>query len=608
VSPSSNKILLVVTSPPTCSFYGGFLGHLRETELNATLVSSPGELLDQVASQHGASRIAIPMQREISPLRDLISLYQMSRTMRQVSPGLVDVSTPKAGLLGGLAGWFAGVPCRVYTLRGLRLETTTGFKRALLWATEWISCRCAHRVVCISRSLGSRAVDLKLVPANKTTVLVNGSRGVDLVRFVPRDQHRFEAKAIRTRFGIAENDLVIGFVGRLVKDKGIRELVEAFRRIKENHAHIRLLLIGDFEQGNPVDAGVRRYIESDSEIILLGFVSDTAPYYAAMDIFALPTYREGFPGVALEAQASGVPVVTTNATGAIDSIVDGVTGLLVPVGDSNSLAVAIDKLLGDAEARARMGRAGRERMERDFRPEVIWRAHLQVYRDLLQEKQGRSRNHTEGIASQTSRWAKRSFDLLTAIGLLVVLSPVLAAIAVVVRLLAGSPVLFRQRRPGLRGQLFTCLKFRTMTDARDANGQLLPDRGRLTPFGRLLRSTSLDELPELLNVIHGEMSLVGPRPLLPKYLNRYSPEQMRRHEVKPGITGWAQINGRNALDWNRKFELDLWYVDHRSLWLDLKILATTAWKVLRCVGISTPGHATMPEFVGVNTEREKGNA
>ena len=439
-------------------------------------------------------------------------------------------------------------------------------------------------------------------------MLANGSRGVDLVRFVPRDQKRFEAKAIRKRLGIAENDLVIGFVGRLVKDKGIRELVEAFRRIKENHAHIRLLLIGDFEQGNPVDAGVRRYIESDSEIIRLGFVADTAPYYAAMDIFALPTYREGFPGVALEAQASGVPVVTTNATGAIDSIVDGVTGLLVPVGDSNSLAVAIDKLLGDAEARARMGRAGRERMERDFRPEVIWRAHLQVYRDLLQEKQGRSRNHSDSIASQTSRWAKRSFDLLTAIGLLVVLSPVLAAIAVVVRLLAGSPVLFRQRRPGLRGQLFTCLKFRTMTDARDANGQLLPDGERLTPFGRFLRSTSLDELPELLNVIRGEMSLVGPRPLLPKYLNRYSPEQMRRHEVKPGITGWAQINGRNALDWNRKFELDLWYVDHRSLWLDLKILATTAWKVLRCVGISTPGHATMPEFVGVNTEREQGNA
>jgi lipopolysaccharide/colanic/teichoic acid biosynthesis glycosyltransferase/glycosyltransferase involved in cell wall biosynthesis len=608
MSPSSKKILLVVTSPLTCSFYGGFLGYLQDAGIRATLVSSPGELLDQVASRHGAARVAVAMQREISPLRDLISLYQIFRTMKQQNPSLVDVSTPKAGLLGGVAGWLAGVPCRVYTLRGLRLETTTGLKRALLWATEWISCQCAHRVVCISPSLGSRVVDLKLVPANKTTVLANGSRGVDLVRFVPCDQKRFEADAIRERLGIAENELVIGFVGRLVKDKGIRELVQAFRRIKGTRANTRLLLIGDFEQGNPVEGRARRYIESDPEIIRLGFVADTAPYYAVMDIFALPTYREGFPGVALEAQASGVPVVTTNATGAIDSILDGVTGLLVPVGDSNSLAVAIDKLLGDPEARARMGRAGRERMERDFRPEVIWRAHLQVYRDLLQEKQGRSRNHSDSITSQTSRWAKRSFDLLTAIGLLLVLSPVLAAIAVVVRLLAGSPVLFRQRRPGLRGQLFTCLKFRTMTAAHDANGQLLPDGERLTPFGRFLRCTSLDELPELINVIRGEMSLVGPRPLLPKYLNRYSPEQMRRHEVKPGITGWAQINGRNALNWNRKFELDLWYVDHRSFWLDLKILATTAWKVLKCVGISTPGHATMPEFVGVNTEREQGNA
>jgi lipopolysaccharide/colanic/teichoic acid biosynthesis glycosyltransferase/glycosyltransferase involved in cell wall biosynthesis len=576
--------------------------------MSATLVSSPGELLDQVTGQDGASRIAILMQREISPLRDLISLYKMFATMKRVNPALVDVSTPKAGLLGGVAAWCAGVPCRVYTLRGLRLETMTGLKRALLWATEWVSCHCAHRVVCISPSLRARAVDLKLVHPTKTAILANGSRGVDLVRFAPHNLKRREAEAIRKSLGIAEHELVVGFVGRLVKDKGTGELVDAFRRTKVNHTNARLLLIGDFEPGDPVDAEVRQYIESASEIVRLGFVADTAPYYGVMDIFALPTYREGFPGVVLEAQASGVPVVTTNATGAIESIIDGVTGLLVPVGDSTSLARAIDKLLNDKETRARMGRAGRERMERDFRRESIWQAQVQMYSELIQEKLERTRNQSDSNASRASRWSKRAFDLLTAIVVLVVMSPVLAAIAVAVRLLAGSPVLFRQRRPGLHGQLFTCVKFRTMTDACDSNGQLLPDAERLTPLGRFLRSTSLDELPELFNVIRGEMSVVGPRPLLPQYLKRYSPEQMRRHEVKPGITGWAQINGRNALDWNRKFELDLWYVEHWNLWLDLRILTTTAWTVLKCAGICRPGHATVPEFLGVNTEREQGNA
>jgi len=548
------------------------------------------------------------MQREISPMRDLISLYKMFRAVKHVNPSLVDASTPKAGLLGGVAAWWAGVPCRVYTLRGLRLETTTGLKRVLLWVTEWVSCHCAHRVVCISPSLRSRAVDLKLVRATKTAVLVNGSRGVDLLRFTPRNHRQLEVAAIRKSMGVAENEFVIGFVGRLVKDKGIGELVAAFRQIKANHANTRLLLIGDFEPGDPVAAEVRQYIESTSEVIRLGFVPNTAPYYRVMDIFALPTYREGFPGVALEAQASGVPVITTNATGAIDSIIDGVTGLLVPFGDSTSLARAIDKLLSNAETRARMGRAGRERMERDFRRESIWQAQVQMYRDLIQEKPGKTRNQSKGNTSLASRCGKRVFDLVTAIVVLVVMSPVMAAIAVAVRLLMGSPVLFRQRRPGLHGQVFTCVKFRTMTDARDVSGQSLPDGQRLTPLGRFLRSTSLDELPELFNVIRGEMSMVGPRPLLREYLSRYSPKQMRRHEVKPGITGWAQINGRNSLDWNRKFELDLWYVDHWNLWLDLRILATTVWKVLRSVGICRPGHATMPEFLGVTTEREQGNA
>ena len=194
--------------------------------------------------------------------------------------------------------------------------------------------------------------------------------------------------------------------------------------------------------------------------------------------------------------------------------------------------------------------------------------------------------------------AKRLLDLALAVPALVVLSPVIAVTAGLVRARLGSPVLFRQPRPGLHGRPFQLLKFRTMLDVVDASGEPLPDEQRLTAFGRRLRATSLDELPTLWNVVRGDMSLVGPRPLLMEYLPRYTPEQARRHDVRPGITGWAQVNGRNAISWDEKFRLDVWYVDHRSLRLDLRILWTTLRKVFVREGISHPGHATMEKFRG----------
>jgi sugar transferase EpsL len=195
---------------------------------------------------------------------------------------------------------------------------------------------------------------------------------------------------------------------------------------------------------------------------------------------------------------------------------------------------------------------------------------------------------------------KRIFDLFLAASILVVLSPVLLVLAGMIRFFLGSPVLFRQMRPGLHGSPFRLVKFRTMTDAKDAEGHLLSDAERLTRFGRFLRSTSMDELPELWNVIKGDMSLVGPRPLMMQYLNRYTPEQARRHEVKPGITGWAQVNGRNDITWDQKFFLDVWYVDHHSRWLDLKIIALTILKILKREGISQPGYSTAEEFMGTD--------
>jgi len=194
--------------------------------------------------------------------------------------------------------------------------------------------------------------------------------------------------------------------------------------------------------------------------------------------------------------------------------------------------------------------------------------------------------------------SKRTFDLLAATLGLIVLSPVLLILAILVWIIHGRPVLFRQQRAGYKGKAFFVIKFRSMNNRTAADGTLLPDAERITPFGRFLRASSLDEFPELFNVLRGEMSIVGPRPLLLKYLDRYSPEQMRRHDVLPGITGWAQVNGRNALTWEEKFRLDVWYVDHWSFWLDIKILWLTVWKAIKREGISQPGHATMEEFKG----------
>jgi lipopolysaccharide/colanic/teichoic acid biosynthesis glycosyltransferase len=193
---------------------------------------------------------------------------------------------------------------------------------------------------------------------------------------------------------------------------------------------------------------------------------------------------------------------------------------------------------------------------------------------------------------------KRIFDLIISLLGLIILSPFLLILCILVRIKLGKPVFFQQIRPGYKGKVFKIYKFRSMQDAYDEGGNLLPDEQRLTGFGRFLRSSSLDEWPELFNVLRGDMSLVGPRPLLVAYLERYSPEQMRRHDVLPGITGWAQVNGRNAISWSERFRLDVWYVDHWTFWLDIKILFLTLWKAFRREGINEPGYATVSEFMG----------
>ena len=380
-------VLHAVTSSLSLVLLRGQLDYLRAAGFHTAVVCGPGPQLEEMRATESIPVFTVGMEREISPWKDLVALVRASQLVRRLRPMISNSGTPKAGLLVGLAAWFNRVPCRIYTLRGLRVETATGPKRWLLLLTERIACACAHRVICVSLSLRQRAVELGVVPPEKTIVLASGSsNGVDPSRFSSTPERLADAAEVRRRLGIDPYRPVIGYVGRLTSDKGIPELIAAFRLVRQSFPNVALLLVGSYEPGDAVPPETRAAIESDCGVTRIDFTSDIATYYFVMDMLVLPTHREGFPNVVLEAQAASRPVVATRATGASDSVCDGVTGLLVPVGDTVALADGMMKLLSNRELAQRMGRAGRERVIREFRHETIWEALAGLYRELLQQR------------------------------------------------------------------------------------------------------------------------------------------------------------------------------------------------------------------------------
>ncbi len=313
--------------------------------------------------RHGVEFRSVPMRREISPLSDLRSLWRMWAILRSTRPAITNMSTPKMALLGGLAALLAGVPQRIYTMRGLRYETTRSWKRALLMACEKLACACAHRVICVSRSLKEAAVRDGICDPEKVALL--GDRVSEGIT-VPRGASARAVSDVRRRVGIPEGTAVIGFVGRLTKDKGVHELVEAFRILRREGFAARLLLLGDFEAHDPVDDATARWIRCSPDAHWLGYVQEPRPYYELMDVFVLPTHREGLGRVLLEAAAAGKPVVSTLTTGVVDVVQDGVTGILVPAGDVQALARATATLLRDRELAGRMGKSARLLVEEHF--------------------------------------------------------------------------------------------------------------------------------------------------------------------------------------------------------------------------------------------------
>ncbi|MGD0730985.1 MAG: glycosyltransferase family 4 protein [Terracidiphilus sp.] len=378
--PHQPHIVVGITHPQTCLTLTGHLRALREAGFRVTLVSSPGELLERTAAREGVESIAIPMKREIAPFADLVALARLCRLLLRLRPDVTEFSTPKAGLLGTLGAMLCRVPRRVYMLRGLKLETASGLKRRILLASERVAAACAQVVLCNSESMRAEALALGIASATKLRLLGKGSsNGVDVNRFAPGQSD------VRRRLGLPAEAPVIGFVGRLTRDKGLPELVEAFDAILEAQPEAHLLLVGWFDAAeDALGAGIRARIESHPRIHCTGFVNDTAPYYRAMDLMVLPTWREGFPNAVLEAAATGLAVVTTECTGSRDSVVPEVSGLLIPPGYPEAISEAVLKLLGSPERRRRMGEAARARVLEHFVDKRVLGMAVALYKSLLQ--------------------------------------------------------------------------------------------------------------------------------------------------------------------------------------------------------------------------------
>ncbi len=515
-----------------------------------------------------------------NPFADLKTLFTYVSLLSEEAPDLVLAYTQKPIIYGGIACRLTRSPARFHALvtgLGHVFSPGGGIARALMRRIVAVLYRLAVRkaaaVYVFNRDDPEELWRHHILPRWRTVIQLPGS-GVDTTSFTPAP--------------LPGGPVTFLLIARLMRDKGLSEFAAAAEITRETDPAVRFQIVGPLDP-NPTGISheeIARW-RATGHVDYLGETRDVRPFLAAAHVFVLPSYyREGLPRTILEAMACGRAVITTDMPGCCEPITIGENGLLVPPRDPVALARAMQRFVADPRLIAAMGARGRAIAEQVYDVR-------RVNRQLI--------GHLESLPSAPRR-ATIGVDAALAAIAIVALLPLMAVVGLLVLLILGRPLLFRQARSGLHGVVFEMIKFRTMRDARDSSGGQLPDAERLTGFGRFLRRTRLDELPGLWNVVRGDMSLVGPRPLLPETVAAMGEAGTARATVRPGLTGWAQVNGNAKLADGDKLALDLWYIDRRSLWLDLQIIARTVLVVLLGERIGSHnierGHARTADRLG----------
>ena len=557
------------------------------------IACSNGQYVPELQA-HGYVVHTFSIERRINPVSNARSLWSLYRIMRKERFDIVHVHTPVAAALGRVAASIASVPIVLYTAHGFYFHEhmSRWVRQPIVWL-EKLLCHITDLVFTQSYEDALTAVKEAVCPEEKLLWIGNG---VDIGHFATEAS----SNGARESLGFSAQDKVVGFVGRLVREKGILELVQAMRLVVGTVPDAKLLLVGDTldsDRDKTAKLALRRAIGQNGlthRVVFAGFVEDVASMMAAIDLLVLPSHREGMPRTIIEAMASGKPVIATNIRGCREEVVHGLTGLLVPVKDSAALATAIVRLLSNPELAWQMGDKGRRRARELFDEQAVLDRQVEVYRKIVNRKlMQKTWLDRRTKIKQIRLWSKRAMDLtLSSLSLLILSLPFLI-IAILIKFDSPGPIFFRQERIGEGGKPFVNLKFRTMLENSGTGGGVPFRQAKndpcITKVGRVLRIWGLDELPQLINVLKGDISIVGPRAGLRYQMELYNDFQRQRLLVKQGLTGLAVVSGRNLLSWKQRIRLDVWYVRHWSLWLDIKIILKTFWVVIvKCEGVYGP--------------------
>ncbi len=518
--------------------------------------------------------------RDIRPMKDLRGLWRLYRFLRSNPYTLVHTHTSKAGFVGRLAARMAGIPVIVHTVHGFAFhEQSRPFALRSYARLERLAAHWCHRIFTVSEFHRRWGLELGIGNERKMVAIANGISPDRVMQTCSRDE-------IRTKLGAKPDDFVVLSIGRLADGKGLDDLLAAAASARKTVGHLKVWLAGTGPQQTVLEE-LAKAPQLERAVQFLGFRDDPGNLLAASDLVALPSLREGLSIALLEAMAMEKAIVATTIGSNREVTRDGEAALLVAPRDRDALAAAMVRLAGDPHYAKALGEKAGSIYRSGYTNRIMLDHYRSEYEKVLSES-------LPVVPADThDPFGKRALDILLSGTALLIFSPVLAILAIAVRMSSPGPALFRQERLGRSGRLFTLYKFRTMAcgapDIRNADGSAFSssDDPRVTRLGAFLRASSLDELPQLFNVFKGDMSLVGPRPELPDQIRFYSESDKRRLCVRPGLTGLAQISGRNEIPWERRRQLDVEYVERRTLPLDVSLLFQTVSFVLRRQGINT---------------------